>query len=67
MRMKQLYLKLCSVLIAVLCATTVEALITDPHATIQAIYTPDGRKHATLQRGINIVRWSDGTTRKIRY
>ena len=48
-------------------ATTVEALITDPHATIQAIYTPDGRKHATLQRGINIVRWSDGTTRKIRY
>ena len=48
-------------------ATTVEALITDPHATIQAIYTPDGRKHATLQRGINIVLWSDGTTRKIRY
>lgn len=48
-------------------ATTVEALITDPHATIQAIYTPDGRKHATLQRGLNIVRMSDGTTRKIRY
>lgn len=142
MRMKQLYLKLCSVLIAVLCATTAMAqseqlftvttlnvdglpakilflsineegpgekytkvisqYLTDHPAdfigvqenfnfnnelnsvtsTVYArdefsgevgastsdftsLKTPDGRKHATLQRGINIVRWSDGTTRRI--
>lgn len=29
------------------------------------IYTPDGRRWKTLQKGVNIVRQSDGTTRKV--
>ncbi len=34
---------------------------------IEAIYSTDGRRFPRLQRGLNIVRMSDGTTRKIRY
>ncbi len=29
-------------------------------------YTTDGRKVPSPQRGINIVRYSDGTTKKVR-
>ena len=29
------------------------------------IYTPDGRRWQALQKGVNIVRQSDGTTRKV--
>ena len=31
------------------------------------IYSPDGRRLPRLQRGLNIVRMSDGTTRKVYY
>ena len=33
------------------------------HQTV--IYTIDGRSHASMQRGLNIVRMSDGTVRKV--
>lgn len=32
-----------------------------------AIYGPDGQRRSKMQRGVNIVRYSDGTTRKINY
>ena len=31
----------------------------------ETIYTPDGRRWQALQKGVNIVRQSDGTTRKV--
>lgn len=31
----------------------------------EAIYGPDGQRRAKMQRGVNIVRYSDGTTRKV--
>ncbi len=34
-------------------------------ATIVEIYTIDGIRHSELQQGLNVVRMSDGTTRKI--
>jgi hypothetical protein len=37
----------------------------DVVVTPQAYYTPDGRRHVTQQRGLNIVRMSDGTTKKV--
>jgi hypothetical protein len=36
----------------------------DVVVTPQAYYTPDGRRHVTQQRGLNIVRMSDGTTKR---
>ena len=33
--------------------------------TIDAIYDASGRKQAKMQRGLNILRMSDGTTRKV--
>ena len=29
------------------------------------IYTPDGRRHSSLQRGINLVRMADGSVRRV--
>ena len=34
-------------------------------ATIVEIYTIDGIRHSELQQGLNVIRMSDGTTRKI--
>ena len=34
-------------------------------ATIEGIYTLDGRRSGNLVKGVNILRMSDGTTRKI--
>ena len=34
-------------------------------ATVTAIYGTDGKQHPALLKGINIVRMSDGTTKKI--
>ena len=34
-------------------------------ATIEEIYTINGVRHSELQQGLNIVRMSDGTIRKI--
>ena len=39
--------------------------ITNSDASIQAIYSTDGRRLNELQRGLNIVRMSNGTTQKI--
>lgn len=43
----------------------VEGVKQTANATVTAIYTPDGKKVSTMQRGINIVRYSDGTMRKV--
>ncbi len=32
-----------------------------------AIYGPDGQRRSKMQRGVNIVRFADGTTRKVQY
>ena len=32
-----------------------------------AIYGPDGQHRSKMQRGVNIVRFADGTTRKVQY
>ena len=45
--------------------SAVNTLTTDANATIVAIYSVDGRFRTELQQGINIVKMSDGTTRKI--
>ena len=37
------------------------------HQKVEAIYSIDGRRLPRLQRGLNIVRMSDGTTRKVYY
>ena len=39
--------------------------ITNSDASIQAIYSTDGKRLNELQRGLNIVRMSNGTTQKI--
>ena len=36
-----------------------------PAAAVEAIYTIDGKRLTQLQRGLNIVRMSDGTVRKV--
>ena len=43
----------------------VNTLEADANATIVAIYSVDGRFQSELQQGVNIVKMSDGTTRKI--
>jgi hypothetical protein len=35
--------------------------------TNRAFFTVDGRQHAQMQRGLNIVRMSDGNVKKIIY
>ncbi len=40
--------------------------MTDGQAEAVGYYTTDGRKVPSPQRGINIVRYSDGTTKKVR-
>lgn len=37
----------------------------DEAATVTAVYGNDGERRARLERGVNIVRMSDGTTRKL--
>ena len=32
-----------------------------------AIYGPDGQRRSRMQRGLNIVRYADGTTKKVQY
>ena len=45
--------------------TGVTTVTTDGDANIQAIYSTDGKRLNELQRGLNIVRMSNGTTQKI--
>ena len=39
--------------------------ITNNESTIVAIYTTNGIRIATIQKGVNILRMSDGTTVKV--
>lgn len=43
----------------------VEELVTDPNAVPVEYYDMMGRQYDSLQQGINLVKMSDGTTRKI--
>lgn len=43
----------------------IDQMNSESEATIEAIYTLDGRKVCELQPGVNIVRMSDGTSRKV--
>ncbi|MBB6275516.1 hypothetical protein [Porphyromonas circumdentaria] len=43
----------------------IDAILTQEEATIIAIYSVDGRRLAELQQGVNIVRLSNGQTRKV--
>ena len=36
-------------------------------AVIEAIYGPDGKPRSRMQRGMNIVRYADGTSRKVMF
>ena len=45
--------------------TGVEAIRTDAAATVEAYFAPDGRQLSAPQHGLNIVRMSDGTVRKV--
>lgn len=42
----------------------IHGLRTQP-SEVEAYYTLDGRRHATMQPGINLVRYTDGTVRRI--
>ena len=46
-------------------STGVTTTTLDGDTSIQAIYSTDGRRLNNLQRGLNIVRMSNGTTQKI--
>ena len=46
-------------------STGVATATTEANASIQTIYSTDGRRLNELQRGLNIVRMSNGTTQKI--
>ena len=46
-------------------STGIVTATTEANANIQAIYSTDGRRLNELQRGLNIVRMSNGTTQKI--
>ena len=46
-------------------STGISTTRTQDTATINSVYTLDGRMVSQLQRGLNIVRMSDGTTHKI--
>ena len=45
--------------------TGVATTTNEGDASIQTIYSTDGRRLNELQRGLNIVRMSNGTTQKI--
>jgi len=42
-----------------------EVATPEGEAQVAAIYTVDGKRIATMQSGINIVRYTDGTARKV--
>lgn len=44
--------------------TAIEGVEADA-ATPAAVFSADGQRRATMQKGVNIVRMSDGTTRKV--
>ena len=46
-------------------ATDISQPAASATATVSVIYTPDGRSHRQMQQGVNIVKMSDGTTRKV--
>lgn len=45
--------------------TGIEGVTTDQQATVVAVYDMNGRRIDTPRRGLNILRMSDGTTRKV--
>lgn len=45
--------------------TGIDGVHASGEATVEAIYTIDGKRLSQMQNGVNIVRMSDGTTRKI--
>ena len=45
-------------------STNIDVVVTTDGATYQ-IYTPDGKPIETLQKGVNIIRYSDGQTKKV--
>jgi len=45
--------------------TDVRSAITKEESSSDAIYDLSGRKHDKLRKGVNIIRQSDGTTRKV--
>jgi hypothetical protein len=45
--------------------SAVETLNKDNNAVIEAIYNINGQQMREMQKGINIVRYSDGTVKKI--
>lgn len=46
-------------------ATAIDSLTSDSNATIETIYNINGQQMREMQKGINIVRYSDGTIKKI--
>ncbi len=46
-------------------ATPIETLSSDDNATIEAIYNINGQQVREMQQGINIVRYSNGTVKKV--
>ena len=46
-------------------ATGIEGTPTDNAPRVDAVYDIDGRRTDSMKRGLNIVRMSDGTTRKV--
>jgi hypothetical protein len=47
-------------------ATGISQVSTDSTMTT-AFFTVDGRQHAQMQRGLNIIRMSDGSIKKVIY
>ena len=45
--------------------TGIEGHQTDNAPRVDAVYDIDGRRTDSMKRGLNIVRMSDGTTRKV--
>jgi hypothetical protein len=45
--------------------TAIEAVEVDNNAEVKAIYDAAGRESSTAKRGLNIIRMSDGTIRKV--
>ncbi len=43
----------------------IDTVANDGTATVSGIYTIGGIKVQTLQKGINIIKMTDGTTRKV--
>ncbi len=43
----------------------IAAIATNGNAEATGYYTTDGKQVPTLQRGVNIIRYSDGTARKV--